>query len=63
VFEVVRVLYKYFRHLVLIELERYEEILECMAQTDFESVKYFREYFYHMLQKKESKRKEAKLTA
>jgi hypothetical protein len=44
----------------LIELERYEEILECMAQTDFESVKYFRDYFYNMLKTKEAKEKEAK---
>jgi hypothetical protein len=60
VFEVVWVLYKYFRHVALIELERYEEILECMAQTDFESVKYFRDYFYNMLKTKEGKEKEAK---
>lgn len=58
--EVARVLYKYFRHIVLIELERYEEILECLAQTDFQSIKYFRQYFYSVLQKKESKRKEVK---
>ncbi len=56
-FEVVWVLYKYFRHVALIELERYEEILECMTQTDFESVKYFREYFYNMLKTKEGKEK------
>ena len=59
--DVARVLYKYFRHIVLIEVERYEEILECVAQTDFESIKHFREYFYNILQKKESKRREIKL--
>lgn len=56
--EVIRMLCKYIRHLINVELERLREITDVLENNDFASLQYFKSYFYQILLKKDIKRKE-----